>query len=201
MKELNFALYQRLLKKSGLKNKKRLMSGIKKADGLGHKSITKSPLNNKNDLIRIIYMSYAWMPKMLKGFGKHNFNGKTIRNLTSLAKKATFKKLDEAEETALFVGLAKLTNNYMVGASKVLSIINLKQYPIFDSQVIKAWNHYIADKTNSSRLRNISIKANKGRNAIEKYRLYKTWLLKWAKELKQPVRHVEFLLYSLGKNM
>lgn len=89
---------------------------------------------NKNkltikDVIAGAYIVYGWMPTMLK---KIDFETEDICSILN--------KVREKEESILnheVSSIKKLTNNSVVGASKLLHLIKPDKFPIWDSRIHK----------------------------------------------------------------
>jgi hypothetical protein len=149
-------MYKYILSSTWFRTSSQADKELSKLEGLDFIAVKNSPLRNQEDLIRLIQTVYAWMPTMITPF----YLAKSIKKvdfkqLFILAKKARSGKIFEDEQKSLFKSLALITNNHMVGASKVLMILNPQKYPIFDSRVISAWNEIFTPG-----LRDISIKTD-----------------------------------------
>ena len=87
---------------------------------------------NWQDAVTLLHVVYAWMPTMLRTqrFGDYEPNQK--------ARIVKFLKLAQSGQ-ALSVGqieiLMAFANNSVVGVSKLLHLLNPRQYPIWDSRV------------------------------------------------------------------
>lgn len=141
---MNQFFYNRLLEFSNLNNEL-IEEERSRLEGLDYQAVLRSPLNTVDDLIRIIHSVYGWMPTMLTSFNEINdIVNINFDRLLKLALEARHDpaSLDFGLENELFEGLALLTNNRMVGASKVLMVLNPNQYPIFDSRVKNSWNKF-----------------------------------------------------------
>lgn len=191
-------LYKKLLKFSKLNTTRRALNIRKGLEGQGFPIILKSPLKKADDLVRIIHMVYAWMPKMILSFED---GIKTISKgtLYKLAKEARSGKISEENERNLLIGLSSLTNNHMVGASKVLMILNQKKYPILDSRVIKNWKIFFKKNPfpGIPKINNPSVKNNKA--MVENYIEYRKAIQMFAKGAGRSLRDIEFLFYYAGK--
>lgn len=195
--------YLNLLKFSNLKNESNAHKVRQATEGMPYNIILNSPLNNKEDLVRIIHTVYAWMPTMIQDASIKKFETLDLNQLFKQAKAARENKINSNDENDLFRTLAILTNNHMVGASKVLTVINPKKYPIFDSRVIVGWNKFIEDFKikDFKKLVNISINEKNGEPCIESYNYYKFTLSEWAKNINKEIRDIEFLLFYSGRRI
>lgn len=149
------------------------------------------PLENKEDVIRLIAFVYSWMPT-IPSLHEENVNYKLIlKNLKRLRANEEF-ELDETLKN-----LIPLTNNSIVGASKVLFFVNPKVVPIIDSRVVSCWNRKIAVGDNlDKKIKDINDKnINK---KIEEYKKYwknlKMWIVNC--ENKISIREIESSLYE-----
>ena len=85
--------------------------------------------NNINELIGLIHMCYGWMPTMYK------------KSDTSLYKdneliKKIWDKIKEGSLDSVFLNnLKRITNNSIIGTSKLLHFCNPKMYAIYDSKI------------------------------------------------------------------
>jgi hypothetical protein len=189
-------MYNYILNSTSFRTSSQADKELSKIEGLDFIAVKNSPLRNREDLIRLIQTVYAWMPTMITPFYLVNdISEIDFKRLFNLSKKARSGKLVDGEEKELFKNLALITNNHMVGASKVLMILNPEKYPIFDSRVISAWNEIFTPD-----LRDISIKTNPDL-AIGYYDFYRENLLEWAKKENKRIRQYEFLLYVKGKSI
>jgi hypothetical protein len=191
-------LYKKLLKFSKLNTTQRALNIRKRIEGQGFPIILKSPLKKPDDLIRIIHMVYAWMPKMIVSF-EDGIKAISKGTLYKLAKEARSGKISEEKERNLLVNLASLTNNHIVGASKVLMIINQKRYPILDSRVIRNWKIFFKKNPfpDIPVINNPSIKDNKA--MVKNYIEYQKAIQMFAKGAGRSLRDIEFLFYYAGK--
>lgn len=92
--------------------------------------------------VALLHMVYAWMPTMLEIGDQPPQQRQRIPAHLEKAKKGLLLSEDELEELKLF------TNNSVVGASKLLHILNPTVYPIWDSRVARVfmwWN--VSDAT------------------------------------------------------
>ncbi len=191
-----YNMYNYILNSTSFRTSSQADKELSKIEGLDFIAVKNSPLRNREDLIRLIQTVYAWMPTMITPFYLVNdISEIDFKRLFNLSKKARSGKLVDGEEKELFKNLALITNNHMVGASKVLMILNPEKYPIFDSRVISAWNEIFTPD-----LRDISIKTNPDL-AIGYYDFYRENLLEWAKKENKRIRQYEFLLYVKGKSI
>ena len=94
---------------------------------LGYFSDINGPLEEKH-LIDGACLAYAWMPTIL--------NFKTQQFAESIVVLNQARGEESIDRTQLDT-LARLINNSIVGASKLLHFINPKQYAIWDSRVCK----------------------------------------------------------------
>lgn len=189
-------MYNYILKSAGFETCLQADRELRKLEGPDFIAVKNSPLRNGEDLIRLIQTVYAWMPTMIAPF--YLANGILeidFKRLFSLAIKARSGKIDDEGEKELFKNLALITNNHLVGASKVLMVLNSEKYPIFDSRVISAWNELFTPD-----LRDISIITDPDK-AIDYYYYYRDNLLAWAKKENKRIRQYEFLLYVKGKSI
>ena len=87
---------------------------------------TKSKFD-KAMLIGLAHMAYGWMPTM-------------IQNIALEGKPSEWKKqiTKGCIDSSFLYDVTRLTNDSIVGASKLLHFINPKLYPIYDSRVYKA---------------------------------------------------------------
>lgn len=195
--------YLSLLKFSNLKNESNANKERKATEGLPYNIILNSPLNNPEDLVRIIHTVYAWMPTMIQDASIKKFESINLDQLFKNAKSARKNNIKTSDENDLFRTLAILTNNHMVGASKVLTVINPQKYPIFDSRVILGWNKFIEDFKikDLKKLENISINVKNGDSCISSYNYYKSTLSEWAKNIDKDIRDLEFLFFYSGRRI
>lgn len=87
--------------------------------------------------VALLHMVYAWMPTMLEIGDQPPQQRQRIPAHLERAKKGLLPSKNELEE------LKKFTNNSVVGASKLLHILNPTVYPIWDSRVARVfmwWN-------------------------------------------------------------
>ena len=108
-------LYKKLLRFSKLNTTQRALDKRKEIEGQGFPIILKSPLKKADDLVRIIHMVYAWMPKMILSF-EDGIKSISKGTLYKLAIEARSGNISEENERNLLIELASLTNNHMVGA-------------------------------------------------------------------------------------
>jgi hypothetical protein len=82
---------------------------------------------DETTLIALAHMAYGWMPTMLK---KTEIRKDYLEIL---------RRINAGENTIdLYRKLSSITNNSIVGASKLLHFINPEKYGIFDSRVYKS---------------------------------------------------------------
>jgi len=144
-------------------------------------------------------MVYAWMPTMLRSFSKvEGINAINLQDLLRYSQMARKKDITDDQERKLFTGLAKLTKNHMVGASKVLMVLNNEVYPIFDNRVMVGWNEYPENK--NRKLSNKSIIKDEN-DCLKNYIMYKNCLITWAKQENKTIRQFEFLFFYKGRQM
>lgn len=79
-------------------------------------------------LIGLAHMAYGWMPTMIKRIKKDDLDLKMWK-----------RKIQRGEIDSSFLKqMMDLTNNSIVGTSKLLHFLNPDVYPIFDSKVYKS---------------------------------------------------------------
>jgi len=157
--------------------------------------IVNTECKNKEDIIRIASMAYAWMPTMLNIYADSNHDWKeTIRLINNFKKN----KLDERE--LLIENLSKIMNNSIVGASKFLHIINPELAPMIDSRVARYWNlFFINDKSLKMPL-DWNFNSKNHHKKIKKYIQYWDCLISWKGKMEDiSIRDIEVLFYYLGK--
>jgi hypothetical protein len=191
---MNLQTYRQLIRFAGFSNHKSAHNERLRLEGPAMSIILNSPLNNSDDLVRMIHMVYAWMPKMLRSFND-NISVVDINRLFRLAAKARSQTITQNGEYELFEGLAMLTNNYMVGASKVLTILNSEVYPIFDSRVVTSWNAFFKEESHWPVKELGNLRVNNQQAMINNYRHYQTTLQSWASRIHRNIRDIEFLFW------
>jgi hypothetical protein len=92
---------------------------------------------NWQSAVALLHMVYGWMPRMLKITPHTPAQQQAILSLLMRAKAGHL--LGEKELS----DLKKFTNRSMVGASKLLHVLNPQTYPIWDSRVARVflWNN------------------------------------------------------------
>lgn len=173
------------------------------------KALEELPIE-KDLCIALAHMVYGWMPTILnetndkiRAWTKNNWS--EIKR--SLEKAKSGKNLSKNELNNVMV----LTNNSIVGTSKLLHFINSNVYPIYDSRVFHAIRKLAGDKKKTEDSSTV--------NDENKYIAYVEWihriinddvrsLVKIKKQLKESgfidndvsnVRVIEVLLYIYGK--
>ena len=86
---------------------------------------------NRHNVILGSYLVYGWMPKILK-FNPDEFN-KNINDIVKLINTVRNKELLNKDDLGI---LKTISNNSLVGISKLLHFINPKKYAIWDSNVL-----------------------------------------------------------------
>jgi hypothetical protein len=81
------------------------------------------------DLVRLAHMSYGWMPTILNLY--HDDENISLSDGASLLQKARGEEVSELE----IFNLARLVNNSLVGASKLLHFCAPDRYAIWDSKI------------------------------------------------------------------
>ena len=199
-------LYLKLLKEAEEKaNKDRSLlklKGIsafstwrKKDEEQTYSFIVNTECKNKEDIIRIASMAYAWMPTMLNINANSNHDWKeTIRLINNFKKN----KLDERE--LLIENLSKIINNSIVGTSKFLHIINPELAPMIDSRVSRKWNLFFNNDKNLKIPLDWNFNSKNHHKKIKKYIQYWDYLIAWKCKMDNiSVRDIEVLFYYLGK--
>ena len=98
--------------------------------------------------VALLHMVYAWMPTMLEIGDQPSIRRQTIPAYLKKAKEGLLLSEDELED------LKEFTNNSIVGASKLLHILNPAVYPIWDSRVARVfmwWNVSVSTFNKSHR--------------------------------------------------
>jgi hypothetical protein len=88
------------------------------------------------DAVALLHVAYAWMPTMLRTeiMGEFDKQGKAcIANILNKARAGHLLAMEEIESLKMF------SNRSVVGASKMLHLINPAHYPIWDSRVAKCF--------------------------------------------------------------
>jgi hypothetical protein len=157
--------------------------------------IVNTECKNKEDIIRIASMAYAWMPTMLNIYADSNHDWKkTIRLINNFKKN----KLDERE--LLIENLSKIINNSIVGTSKFLHIINPELAPMIDSRVARYWNLFFNNDKNLKMPLDWNFNSKNHHKKIEKYIQYWDCLIAWKGKMEDiSIRDIEVLFYYLGK--
>jgi hypothetical protein len=174
---------------------------------LSYQSFLNYPLNNSEDLIRLIAFAYSWMPTMIKFKSVFDNNIEDVIQAINLFRNIkdveSFEMLESTIKDVL-TKMTKLINNSIVGTSKVLHFNNPQLFPIIDRRVINGWNKFMF-VTNQEKKASISndilISPNR---AIPLYILYTKNILYWLKEIRihevdTSVRDLEICLYSIGE--
>jgi hypothetical protein len=173
-------------------------------ENLYFNAIVNAPLETIEDLLRIINMVYAWMPTMLKETSSViDFENIDFNELLQIAQEVRRGEVNKPREIMLMSKLGKLTNNHMVGASKVLMVLNQDKYPIFDSRVLQTWNNYVIVNNTLNEIKtlsNYSIENNPDR-CIDNYLYYKNTVQHYARVSNKRVRQYEFLLFYINGKM
>ena len=84
----------------------------------------------ENDYVCCAHMVYGWMPTILEIYLDESFI--SIGEAAELLQKA---KNNECLSFQEVESLAKITNNSLVGSSKILHFTNPEMYPIWDSRI------------------------------------------------------------------
>jgi hypothetical protein len=157
--------------------------------------IVNTECKNKEDIIRIASMAYAWMPTMLNIYADSSHDWKkTIRLINNYKKN----KLDERE--LLIENLSKIINNSIVGTSKFLHIINPELAPMIDSRVARYWNLFFHNDKNLKMPLDWNFNSKNHHKKIEKYIQYWDYLNEWKVNLKVvSIRDLEVLFYYMGE--
>ncbi len=144
-----------------------------------------TPIQNWNDVIRLIAFAYSWMPTIPKIPEKVD-SSKVVAILQRLKSDATDLEKSLPE-------LIALVNNSIVGTSKVLFFLNPTLYPILDSRTVKGWNlrlmKYGLDK--------LSLDSSIDK-LVETYLYYRKVLLEWQRNCGTDwkLRDLEACLYE-----
>jgi hypothetical protein len=117
------------------------------------------------DAVALLHIVYAWMPTMLRTELVGKFDSKGRSNIVKL--------LDQAKSGPLLLAdqidsLTKFSNNSVVGASKLLHLLNPKQYPIWDARVAR---RFLWPKVARATL-----------NRAERYCEYQNRVLEWSRD-------------------
>lgn len=192
---MNIQTYWQLRHFAGFTSEAQAQQDRLSLEGRAMPIILASPLQNPDDLVRMIHMVYAWMPKMLRSFNE-NIEATDLGELFRLARRARRSTITEKEENLLFEKLAYLTNYYMVGASKVLTILNHEVYPIFDSRVVASWNSFFNSRPQWHINNLYNYRVNQPELMIQNYRYYMHTLRVWSSNTGKMVRELEFLFWK-----
>jgi hypothetical protein len=167
----------------------------KKDEDQTYSFIINSECKNKEDIIRIASMAYAWMPTMLNIYADSNHDWKeTIRLINNFKKN----KLDERE--LLIENLSKIINNSIVGTSKFLHIINPELAPMIDSRVSRYWNLFFNNDVSLKMPSDWNFNIKNHQKKIIKYIRYWDYLNEWKVNLQDvSIRDLEVLFYYLGE--
>jgi hypothetical protein len=95
-------------------------------------------IKDKITLIGIAHVVYGWMPTML-----NNINKELIEN-NILINDIWDKIMSGSLEEEFLISIKNITNNSIIGGSKLLHFINPKNYAIIDSNILK----YILNREN-----------------------------------------------------
>lgn len=87
-----------------------------------------------DEAVAILHMVYAWMPTMLRPIAPHSSEQRI--NLLEILTKAKGGDVLSANELA---DVQKFANRSIVGASKLLHVLNPTKYPIWDSRVAEVF--------------------------------------------------------------
>lgn len=103
-----------------------------------HQTLLKEAARRKrlswNDAVALLHMVYAWMPRMLR---VEILNGTNQEERAGVVKLLTKAKRGQILEHGELETVMKFSNNSVVGASKVLHLLNPNTYPIWDSRVAR----------------------------------------------------------------
>jgi hypothetical protein len=167
----------------------------KKDEDQTYSFIINSECKNKEDIIRIASMAYAWMPTMLNIYADSNHDWKeTIRLINNFKRN----KLDERE--LLIENLSKIINNSIVGTSKFLHIINPELAPMIDSRVSRYWNLFFNNDVSLKMPSDWNFNIKNHQKKIIKYIRYWDCLISWKGKMEDiSIRDIEVLFYYLGK--
>ena len=150
----------------------------------------------KQAIVAIAHMAYGWMPRMLMICDINHENAKTIMHAVNASSS------EEAIEL-VFEFLESPINNSWVGLSKVLHFINPETFPIWDSNVAKIFGKqnqmsnrdlycdYIILCHSISKSPEVSAPVEKVKEHFKKTLDYEV----------TDIRAVEFILFTVGRNM
>lgn len=153
---------------------------------------------NRVTLVGLAHMVYGWMPTMIR----HTSFKDDAKDWNECIKRGCL-------EEAFVERVSRLTNNSVVGASKLLHFLNPQKYPIFDSKV---YNSIVDDKGSgkdiSKKIRDYICYAKKIRDLVNDSRekskiekiknnlIEKGYLQKGSDP--SPIRVLELVLYVSG---
>jgi len=148
------------------------------------------PLNEANDLIRIIAYEYSWMPRI----PAIQPDEEQLQTLFELALKLKNGEItDENDRQHLISEFSAYINNSIIGASKVLHFIH-DAVPIIDRRVILSWNR---ENPNHQLPKSLT----RSDTNIEKYVTYWYQMEDWLRECRRKdrtltMRHLEKALFE-----
>jgi len=111
-------------------------------------------------------------------------------------------EINEVKIKSDLVKLAKLVNNSIVGASKMLHLFFPHTVPIIDSRVLIGWNHFfVTHYINYPQLKLPDSFPGRIENQVELYFRYWKILMDWNESIKgTSIREIEEAFYWIGKN-
>ncbi|MGO8911011.1 MAG: hypothetical protein ACLQDM_17055 [Bradyrhizobium sp.] len=154
----------------------------------------KLDLQNKRNVIGAAHAVYGWMPTILKKETKTKELMEFVRDLRKIDDDPNQKNL-ALSRLENRIDLTKAVNGSTVGTSKFLHFVAPEVFPIWDSNVARAFD--ATSKINDEATYLSYCKA------IHRY-LEKNRKLKWPKELPggvSAVRKIELCLYAYGKSL
>lgn len=199
-KYLNKTLYKKLTTISGkLKKQHGNKFYYQKALSLKLKPVT------ENDLYLAMCIAYSWMPTMLDIYTEDNKSLKGyVPIVQRFSKYKTLRDVSKNEDVIIedLIKLAKLVNNSIVGASKMLHLFYSKTVPIIDSRVLIGWNQFFKiDYSNNPEIKLPETVPAKIEQQVEMYVKYWKFLLEWNEACEgSKIRDLEEAFYWIGKD-
>lgn len=196
----DYFFHKKLLKLAATyKSQSNVISYYPKAISLKLKPTT------ENDVYIAMCIAYSWMPTMLDIYtnGEKSLND-YVPIVQRFSKIKTLNAINKNEKTISddLVKLAKLVNNSIVGASKMLHLFYPKTVPIIDSRVLIGWNQFFKfEYSNKPKLKIPDSFPGKIESQVELYIKYWKLLMEWTETVSgSTIREIEEALYWVGKN-
>ncbi len=174
-------------------------------DSYSHAISLKLKPNTVNDIYIAMCIAYSWMPTMLDIYEppKRSLDD-YVPIVKSFAKYKTLEIFQKNEKKIFndFFAVAKLVNNSVVGASKMLHLFYPTYVPIIDSRVLKGWNNFfVNDVKQFPEIKLPSYFPDDLEKQVEMYIRYWKLLLRWGAEINiKNIRKFEEPFYWIGKS-